>query len=305
MSGSSLRTLYNAIMTDVRSLESLDVDTVACAPILVPLLEEKLPSCVKGNMAELDKVDKFKLKDFLEAIKSQVERYEAEQQNDLDLNNPNKMIMSDTFSMYSATPQSTIGSCASMCNTMCPICGSNRHGAVGCNLTLKQKRELVEAKRLCRLCLLPGHFFYTCTSALKCKTCSGLHHDSLHGIEWKAPGSQPRKSNSRRRRGNDRGSGVTSQSPVNPETALCGFVGDRQVVLVKTAKATAEYDGRKMAVRLFIDEGSQRSYLRTHVAQQLGVRPTEYVELGISGFNNTYSKEVYGKAMIGIVTSEG
>jgi hypothetical protein len=310
LSGPSLRKLYNAIMTDLRSLATLRVDTNTSASILVPVFEEKLPSRVKGNISEIDREDTFNLSKFLDALKRQVERYEEEYQAVADLGKSKNSALEDTSDVRETTPQSTIGSCASMCS-MCAICGSSRHSAFGCNLTLKQKRELVNAKKLCKLCLLPGHFAYRCNSTSRCSTCNGLHHSSLHGVEWRARGGFNR-SRSRRRRETDRSSsGValqatgTSQSLGNSETTSCGFVGENKVVLVKTAKAMADFNGRRIVVRVFIDEGSQRSYLQRKVAQELGKEPMGYVELGISGFHGTYSRERYGKATVGIVTSEG
>ena len=37
---SSLRHFYNALMGDIRSLESLNIDVAACAPFIVPIIED-------------------------------------------------------------------------------------------------------------------------------------------------------------------------------------------------------------------------------------------------------------------------
>ena len=185
LSGPSLRNYYNAIMTDLRSLATLKVDTNACASILVPLLEEKLPGRIRGNISEIDREDTFKLATFLDALKRQVERYESEHQA-VDLDTKSKpSIFADTSNGVGETPHSTVGSCAGITN-LCLICGSSRHSALGCNLTSKQKRELLMAKKLCKLCLLPGHFSRNCTNSTKCSTCNGLHHTAVHGVEWRA-----------------------------------------------------------------------------------------------------------------------
>ena len=48
------------------------------------------------------------------------------------------------------------------------------------------------------------------------------------------------------------------------------------MILLKTAKAVAISANKKLMVRIFFDEGSQRSYVRMAFASQLEVAPKKY-----------------------------
>jgi hypothetical protein len=93
------------------------VDVNNSAFIIVPILEEKLPSRVRGNIAETDTADVFNLDTFLSAFKKQVERYEAENQVvDLDADRP-KPIFESTEGLVDneSVPMAT-------CRTDEPMC---------------------------------------------------------------------------------------------------------------------------------------------------------------------------------------
>ena len=49
---SSLRQLYNSLMGDTLSLEALDINVSACAPFIIPIIEEKLPGKVRSSLSE-------------------------------------------------------------------------------------------------------------------------------------------------------------------------------------------------------------------------------------------------------------
>jgi hypothetical protein len=75
--------------------------------------------------------------------------------------------------------------------------------------------------------------------------------------------------------------------------------------MVKTARATADFKGKQVQVRIFIDKGSQRSYISQKIAHELGIEPVEYVDLDVRGFHNSVSRDRYGRTNIGIKTSVG
>ena len=73
---SSLRHFYNSMMGDLRSLESLNIDIAACAPFIVPILEDKLPGQVLSHIGDCGKQSTFSLNGFIEKLKGYVTREE-------------------------------------------------------------------------------------------------------------------------------------------------------------------------------------------------------------------------------------
>ncbi|XP_064625943.1 uncharacterized protein LOC135486774 [Lineus longissimus] len=324
MSGAALRSFYNQVMTDLRSLEALNIDVDRAAGIIVPILEEKLPAVIRGNMADLDRTDVYNLKTFTDGLKRQGERYET-QTEDIDITER------ITVEICQKLPNSSVG--AFMAHTSnCEICGSPKHQPEKCNISAKQKRDLVFAKGLCRLCLLPGHFSRKCTSSLQCSSCCGLHHTSLHGIDFGNRSRYRAQSRKRYNRGNRNSiTEITQSAQETPgPTSCCSLVQNKSTsagmdtlvesdsyadivtssiigdnpVLVKTARAKMDYNGTQVEVRIFIDVGSMLSYMRQDVALLLGIQPRGYIDLGIHGFQ-CYAKDHYGLATVGIMTSDG
>ena len=276
LSGLGLRKFYNQIMTDLRSLSALKIDVNNSAAVLVPILEEKLPPRVKGNMAELDTSDNFSLDTFLTCLKKQVERYEQECYTlDLNASHP-KPVMETTYgSQEETTPTATVGSFAGI-TTQCALCGSSSHATLGCKLSWKQKKDLVMAKKLCVNCLKPGHFYRSCEERKHCTKCNGLHHTAVHGITFgrrsAGQGQNRRRSRQNSQEPQDNNASSGNQTPTTQ--ASCSIVHtdctqsseQNRLIMVKTARATADYNGKQTQVRIFIDEGSQRSYIRQEIA---------------------------------------
>ena len=69
---SSLRHFYNSMMGDLRSLESLKIDIAACAPFIVPIMENKLPGKVLSSIGDYDKQSTFSLNGFIEKLKGYI-----------------------------------------------------------------------------------------------------------------------------------------------------------------------------------------------------------------------------------------
>lgn len=53
----------------------------------------------------------------------------------------------------------------------CPFCGSDEHTMYNCKLTIDERRQVVEDKHLCPVCLRPNHSKKDCRSPIKCQAC--------------------------------------------------------------------------------------------------------------------------------------
>ena len=56
-------------MGDIRSLQALQIDVQACAPFIIPTIEDKLPGKVRGSIRDSGKGVEFDLKSFTDSFK--------------------------------------------------------------------------------------------------------------------------------------------------------------------------------------------------------------------------------------------
>ena len=75
---SSLRHFYTILMGDICSLKALNIDVSACAPIIVPIIEEKLPGKILSSIGDCRTDVEFKRNDFTENFKNYSLRQEQE-----------------------------------------------------------------------------------------------------------------------------------------------------------------------------------------------------------------------------------
>ena len=73
-SASSLRHFYNTLMCDIRSLKALNIDVSVCAPIIVPIIEEKILRKIQSSIGDCGKYADFDLYEFTENFKSYILR---------------------------------------------------------------------------------------------------------------------------------------------------------------------------------------------------------------------------------------
>jgi len=78
-SASSLRQFYNSLMGDLRSLQALKIDVSACAPFIIPIIEDKLPGKVRGLLGDSVQGVQFDLKLFTDCLKNFTTREEQTQ----------------------------------------------------------------------------------------------------------------------------------------------------------------------------------------------------------------------------------
>ena len=76
-------------------------------------------------------------------------------------------------------------------------------------------------------------------------------------------------------------------------------------ILLKTAKTVASSANKKFMARIFFDEGSQCSYVRTAFANKLNLAPTTHEFLTVHGFGGKVTEHSYGVTDIGLETPLG
>ena len=326
-SASSLRQFYNSIMGDIRSLEALEIDISACAPFIVPILEEKLQPKVRSSIGDCGEGKKFDLDLFTKNLKEFISR---EEQSQVNFPQPAERSEYQTQNFHIT---STLSSNVS---TRCQLC-KGPHATSHCDMTSNDKISTVIREKLCLNCLYSGHLVANCTARGRCAKCKGKHHTSIHGIrihQNAVPSQYPRQkttatppshtstnnaiatedtSITKPMPSSSRSTAVNCAPAMpHPSDALADALVDTSVesnaigaIFLKTAKAVAISAEKTLTARLFFDEGSQRSYIRADFASALDLTPTSFETLSVCGFGGTVTEKRYGVTKIGLATPAG
>ena len=160
--------------------------------------------------------------------------------------------------MYTAS--ALFGESHSPTGPMCNFCKAG-HESPNCPVfnekSLDDRWKLVQESKLCFNCLKPSnhkHFSKICRHP-KCSVanCGRRHHKLLHGQQSVATLQHPTN---------------TSLSGLAPTTPALHV--PMKETLLQTALARLTVKGQEMTVRVLLDSGSQRSYIRKNIVEFLG-----------------------------------
>ncbi|KAI5755331.1 hypothetical protein M8J77_016036 [Diaphorina citri] len=261
-----LTTLYDTLQCHLRNLETLNVSSENCAPILMPLVSSCLPddilqiwerSCVTQLAAstskdECDGSSKDHLQSLMSFLKAEVESEQkiAMAKDGFGLHSSSSQNVSRSKPSKPMSGNSKIATAADLVVTQgeskCLFC-SGGHKSQDCrkaiNMTISEKQIILQGKQACYCCLREGHRAKRCYKRPKCSKCARSHFEVM------CPESENKSS-------------ATLTSTCR-STVLLQTV----VVRVKNRQNKDKY------VRLIFDTGSQQSYVLNRTAHELGYKP--------------------------------
>lgn len=282
----SLSKLYDSLDSHLQALDSLGVTREHT--FLFPMVESSLQedillawqrSSFYRRDGAAENPPKSELDYLMEFLRQEVENEEQRSlardgfmQDTINLKEKKNLhLHQKKFSGEEDIPTSAGLTAAKM---QCIFCDMTSHNSQDCrrarNMTIDVKREKVREKRVCYICLNPGHISKTCRVAVQCQNC-GRKHQSI-------------MCEARRDEGDVRGQDVRQQ--VNIVTHLTNFSQNADVLL-KVVVVRAVGPVGTSVVRLLIDEGSQMSYIGSRTIQAIGNKSigVEYVRnLLLGGF---------------------
>ena len=214
---SALRTFYDCLMSDMRSLATLDLPTTRYGDFYVPILLEKLPEKLLTSVLKEYPCANPTIDQLIEMIHNEVKR--LEQVAYISNNNqpckskpppppkvphapkpplpkipPINDILSETVPPGTATalPAAATPSDQSKRKKFkqfkgpkkvsCRFCGpTSTHNTFQCELSIQDRISAVTSKQLCFNCLRGGHNTTQCQSQFRCSVCRQPHHTTLHG----------------------------------------------------------------------------------------------------------------------------
>ena len=273
---SSLRPIYNKIRTNIRALESLEVNAEDYSLFLIPIVCSKLSRDLNKKWY---KRNNESINQLLEFIQDEVESTEG------------AIYLEDAFS----TPPTPTGkkphydpqrsslqskpATASVLHTYsqkyCYYCQTDTHDTQTCKKleqrTSHEVLEFLRSQNLCYCCMKRGHSSKKCyhKSSLLCKICSLNHHTFLHNKDFTA----------------EEGKHETSSISNIVKMSTNASRQIRPKVIFQTARAYLKNEKHhKVKVNVLFDPCSDRSYVRKAISQQLNMKYHEE-SLCISGYS--------------------
>jgi hypothetical protein len=287
--------IYDNLEGHLKALESLGITQDQMDVILFPMVESCLPDDIimawqrSSNFGKEDKTSKPPVTEFdnlMKFIRQEVENETQREQACTGLG------IQDEKGRDGATRKSKkedVPTAASLSNTFnkdkgCVFCGKSNHSSTACfkvkNMSLEEKQQRVKSNNGCFRCLRKGHMSRNCSDNSKCAKCSKAHHQLICSeVEEKEPSkSKPDAAQSKETETTANNSNQTPQ--------------EREVLLKTVHVLVRGNNGKEVVARLLFDEGSQRSYVKTEVAEGVGCRALDTISLrnNLFGGHQTHTK---------------
>ncbi|CAG7831255.1 unnamed protein product, partial [Allacma fusca] len=259
--------LYDQLESHIRALDTLGVTSDKCAAMLYPLVESCLPEEVlrawqRGsalvNATEEEDPSKNRLARMLQFLRSEVEGDErirlaragfgikSKQEKHLKQKDAIEEVPT-AAGLFAGENQPTSK------NANCIFC-EKKHASQECfqaqNMTMPEKKACLQKRRGCFVCLRSGHMGKDCRQFVKCLICSQKHFPIL------CPELPQKKDQIKKETSTEAKPGLANISSC-PE------------VLLKTLSVKIQVGGKQRKARVIIDDGSHRSYILKHLAEEM------------------------------------
>ena len=267
-----LRNLYDSIETQIRNLESLNLNSNEYGAMLIPILMSKVPNEVK---LILSREKDWNLQNILQKFKQELEaREKVSYTNSLEANSDNTKIHTGISLYAQTTPKEKV----------CVFC-LRKHKEQNCDIITKEneRKNILIKERRCFCCLKIGHSLKVCRSNNRCFKCRGKHHVSI------CLRKEPKERDSKQKENENT---ETNAPPVNEKFSGVTEANDGSVFL-QTAKANVYSEVAKAKLRLLLDPGSQISYISPRASKTLKLKPVGKKEICIKSFGeNSVTKHL-------------
>lgn len=277
-----LRGLVDEVQTEVRSLAALGVSASTYGVLLLTVLKKAVPAdlCLEYYRRHDETKEGSEVETFLLFLRKEVETREKIQAADSRHREPTAAPNrhKSGFKGSHAPSAALLNAVTDKDSTGCVFCRSSNHDAGSCDsrMSVSEKRELLKRDNRCFRCTRKGHRSKECRTArwLKCASCGGKHLTTLCDPNMSGADNTAKEN-------------ATVTTVTEPKTVLQSSLDARNhgsQVFLQTAKAWAEGQQKRTLVRLLLDGGSQRTFIRSDLSKNLQLKVLGEEELNIFTF---------------------
>ena len=277
-----LRDIYNTVETQIRSLESLGIDSSMYGPFLIPVFQRKIPSELNLIISRKFTSDEcWDIKEVLEAFK--LELMAREKSNFSATSTETSQISAASLVVNSKSRDSK------QRKFSCVFCDKN-HKPQHCRIVtnLDARKLILKDKNRCFKCLRTGHSSKKCRSQIKCYNCDEHHHLAM----CDAPKSKNDKS-----KPSDQSDEEAHEMHVNSSPS--------QSILLQTAKVMINNNSAHHGAYILFDNGSQLSFITPALRNKLNLKTHDTREIVIKTFGEHSTKEILERVKVSIKCLDG
>ena len=297
----ALRSFYDYVNIQIRSLESLKVPLESYDSLLLPLMLSKLPESIKLKLANSCEDNAWTFKQLMKLLlreinsrekcligtESNFENWRAKtssncsnfnnrSNNSMRFSKPqfqppthNSTLLPNTLNTYFSRQEN---------KDLCAFCGLT-HPSQNCkkiNL-IEDRKNAIRSKGLCFVCLARNHRSNQCSG--KCSYCSGKHHVSIcYKTQNRNVDNETSASNQH----------IIAQAAVNTNSHI----------LLQTAKTYCYGQNRNgRMINILFDKGSQRSYVTDKLANDLNLSVLSEEKCRIKTFASSEALQLVTKVV--------
>ncbi|XP_037503466.1 uncharacterized protein LOC119378375 [Rhipicephalus sanguineus] len=175
---------------------------------------------------------------------------------------------------------------------VCALCSSCQHTIADCNVQLsaEEKRARLRTARCCYRCGLQNHMARFCRRArsIICSKCNRRHLTILCELFTPAAPTRANATTVNQDEPRIAGRGTNTPSVTSAPSALSGI----NAVLLQTGRVWIECGSQKRLVRILLDSGSQRTFIRADVSKDLRCPVIGTEELSLVTFGHSKPRDV-------------
>jgi len=288
---SSLQLFYDTVESHIRGLRALGTNEESYGPMLIPTILSRLPRDIHTNLARGHGNNPWTITQLKDAILKEIEVLDA-------VMSPLKKSSHEAYAvpMTAALHTNASSHHSQRSKTSCLFCKGS-HLSTRCDKVTdpQQRLEIVKKGKHCFNCL--GHHRVSqCTSKFRCKSCKQKHHSSLCGAEFSKPQDVTTKPDTTTQTVSEPKSSPATNQPEgtseDPTAVTAAIIppdsttkpANSPVCLLNTAVAPVCANGRRADANILFDEGAQRSFMSSKLAQNLriSISPQDSENINIS-----------------------
>ena len=286
-----LRLLIDKVAASLRSLESLQIPSYSLSSVITPVIKSKLPDAWRLGWVRSARENTGDLPSLLKYLQKEITLRE-------DAASPMRSFAGQSRSQ-SPRPQPAVAGALRVSTRpstgsswTCTACGRYKHGLARCfayqNMSVPDRWAAVRQAGLCFQCLGP-HQYRSCRST-PCPRCGAPHHSSLHDTEYLPDSSHLSEDKNAARPpphlSSDQRHLTSFQNPQTNSPASnnqhiketphhhCNNAVTKGGCFMMTALVEVSGPAGARRARILIDGGSDSSFVKSSLANALGVSVT-------------------------------
>ena len=257
-----LRKVYDNIESQIRSLNSLKIDSKQYGPLLIPILSSKIPQTLNLQISRTIGNGIWDINSVLKIFREEIEARERlnpvndEKERHPQYSASSLFANSDKYKKDKKTKKN-----------LCIFCDSNKHNLAKCNLVtdVNVRKNILKNKGRCFKCTKTNHVAKECKSNIKCFECGKDHHAAVCMPVTTDP-----------------------QVPVVEDETNVTISTTNKISLLQTAIAEVfnVQENKSMTLRVLFDSGSQLSYITPSARKLLNLKTFDKQNLTIKTFGD-------------------